>query len=54
MADSNTKFEKKFGYYDWLSAGKSSKLKHALFSTFHRVLDELTISVSQARILLIV
>ena len=54
MADQNTSIEKKFGYYDWLSAGNSSHLKHSLFSTFHRVLDELTISVTRARILMII
>lgn len=38
----------------WMSAGNSSKLKHALFSTFHRILDDLIISETTAKSLIII
>lgn len=38
----------------WMSAGNSSKIKHALFSTFHRILDDLIISESTAKSLIII
>ena len=37
----------------WMSAGNSSKVKHAVFSTFHRILDDLMITETTAKALII-
>lgn len=39
---------------EWMSAGNDSKIKFALFSTFHRVLDDLIVSTRMAKILIII
>lgn len=37
-----------------MGAGQTSKLKFALFSTFHRILNELIVSINTARFLIII
>lgn len=39
---------------EWMSAGNDSKIKFALFSTFHRVLDDLIVTKRMAKLLIIV
>jgi hypothetical protein len=39
---------------EWMSAGNDSKVKFALFSTFHRVLDDLIVSPGMAKFLIMV
>jgi hypothetical protein len=39
---------------EWMSAGNDSKVKFALFSTFHRVLEDLIMSSRSAKLLIII
>lgn len=39
---------------EWMSAGNDSKVKFALFSTFHRVLDDLIVTTGMAKFLIMV